>query len=421
VRRRLAPCGGAGPSAPPAADAEAIAEEKKKRKKEDAKIFFEQKKKQKQEEKEKRDAAIARGELPPEPEKPKAAPLKEPPLLFPHAQALHSTFWDPSADPDALRAVVQELLAARRQLAAETEEISKRDDIAQPARRKALLKVIADRLQCVRGGAPMAQLAGDPTIQVLRKGVTRSFKDFAQKHPDWFTYAEENTNGKFMQMVYLSDGYHTTPINEVTLKQRTERLLFKIGTILKATDSGGLPVSALGADPAVRDLRKGVAAGLKQFLQKHAGHFRLEDADATSEKGEPMKVLTCHLVEMPPEPPPPPEPEPGAEEAADGTQWVAAQAALEWPGARAQDAWASQGQWGSWVGVGGNGDAALDAAGKQAAVALASMGAAVQAGAKGKGKGAPGLPAEGPKILAAKKVMAPMAVGAQRPMKGAWA
>ncbi|CAK0910699.1 unnamed protein product [Prorocentrum cordatum] len=245
----------------------------------------------------------------------------------------------------------------------------------------------------------MAQLAGDPTIQVLRKGVTRSFKDFAQKHPDWFTYAEENTNGKFMQMVYLSDGYHTTPINEVTLKQRTERLLFKIGTILKATDSGGLPVSALGADPAVRDLRKGVAAGLKQFLQKHAGHFRLEDADATSEKGEPMKVLTCHLVEMPPEPPPPPEPEPGAEEAADGTQWVAAQAALEWPGARAQDAWASQGQWGSWVGVGGNGDAALDAAGKQAAVALASMGAAVQAGAKGKGKGAPGLPAEGPKIL----------------------
>ncbi|CAK0910698.1 unnamed protein product [Prorocentrum cordatum] len=116
----------AAQGAPPAADAEAIAEEKKKRKKEDAKIFFEQKKKQKQEEKEKRDAAIARGELPPEPEKPKAAPLKEPPLLFPHAQALHSTFWDPSADPDALRAVVQELLAARRQLAAETEERSRR-------------------------------------------------------------------------------------------------------------------------------------------------------------------------------------------------------------------------------------------------------------------------------------------------------
>lgn len=279
-------------------------EEKKRKKREDAKVFFEAKKKQKQEEKEARAAAIARGETPPEPEKPKVTnPLQEPPLLAPHVKSFYTNFWDPTMEPAALKLAVQQLIAVRQDVITQTEVINQRDDIAPAARRKAMKNVLADRLQCNFGSAAMAQLAADPTVQALRKGVAKSIKAFIDQHPDWFDFVEEthSKTGKAQQMVYLAagGGYSEWALNDKdSVEIRSKKLLVKMGELLEA-NGGAMTVSKLGEDHAVRQLRKGCASSLAVFIRKHTDYFSMEESETTTDKGT-TRVLTCHMVSKPP-------------------------------------------------------------------------------------------------------------------------
>jgi len=392
---------GEGGDKPTEAAAETDAELEKKRKRTEDGKDNEQTKKQKSQENEEGDAATAPGEgqeakgaKPPKQKKFHA--LKDPPAIFPHVQTLYNAFWDPSKPTEALREALQKVVETRQTILTETEEIAKREDIHAGARRRSLCRVIYDRLNCAQGQAPVSQLAADPTVQVLRKGVAKNMKQFVDHHPDWFLFGEgKSNNGKSQPTLYISPGRQHMkgpPLDEATRQYRTEMLLFKMGELLEA-QGGSLPVSKLGQDIVVRELKKGIQITIVQLLKKHTDHFNLEETEITTENGQ-KRVLVASVVERPLEPDPMPEPDPSApvdEEAAEGE---AAQAQEEYPGQCPP--WAAewlgmmQDWWSSWesaeVQEGDAGDpaadagpvmpddAALDAAGAAAAAALAGMG-----------------------------------------------
>ncbi|CAK0806770.1 unnamed protein product [Prorocentrum cordatum] len=255
---------GEGGDKPTEAAAETDAELEKKRKRTEDGKDNEQTKKQKSQENEEGDAATAPGEgqeakgaKPPKQKKFHA--LKDPPAIFPHVQTLYNAFWDPSKPTEVLREALQKVVETRQTILTETEEIAKREDIHAGARRRSLCRVIYDRLNCAQGQAPVSQLAADPTVQVLRKGVAKNMKQFVDHHPDWFLFGEgKSNNGKSQPTLYISPGRQHMkgpPLDEATRQYRTEMLLFKMGELLEA-QGGSLPVSKLGQDERPFELRQ---------------------------------------------------------------------------------------------------------------------------------------------------------------------
>merc|ERR1711988_1684716 len=125
--------------------------------------------------------------------------------------------------------------------------------------------------------------------------------------------------GKKQQVVYLNSGYTHDPAK---IKHRRETLLFKMGELLEANNNT-LPVSKIGEDATIREIRKNSPATLSQFIRKHPEYFSVEESEQTTDKG-PKKVSVVTLVSKPPEPEPLPEtPEPDPNDlSAQFPNWV---------------------------------------------------------------------------------------------------
>jgi hypothetical protein len=177
------------------------------------------------------------------------------------------------------------------------------------------VRVVADRLNCAQGQAAVAQLAADPLIQALRKNVSKSLKQFFDQHKDWFAFEEiTNKHGKPQQMVYINAGVTSSqaPMPKGNVEKQTARLLWRIGDMLDEADNKKLPISKLGGDAQVRQLRRGLpgaAASLSAFLKKNESFFTVEEVetpvgDAAADPPKTQKEIWCLLVAKPPEPAP---------------------------------------------------------------------------------------------------------------------
>jgi len=109
------------------------------------------------------------------------------PLLAPQIAVLARFICDPSAPAELLDAGYEGLKAARREIAQLSEVIGLRDDIDLVTRKRALLRVLTDRLRPLgEEGVMCSNLASDPAVQALRKGAVGSIQKFLQGFPDHF-------------------------------------------------------------------------------------------------------------------------------------------------------------------------------------------------------------------------------------------
>uniref|UniRef100_A0A7S1L072 Uncharacterized protein n=1 Tax=Alexandrium catenella TaxID=2925 RepID=A0A7S1L072_ALECA len=250
-------------------------EERKRKKKEAAAAFFVQAKEKKDAEKRERAEAIARGEAVPEKEAP--PPLSEPPALAPEVRAFTAAAGDPGVPLESLHALYQRIVSVRGEIATAADGISNREDATVQMRRKALLRVVVDRLRCVEDQTlPLAGMAADPAVAALKKGLTKSLLAFAGGYPDSFKITElPNSKGNATQYITLAgSGPKGTGADVANGTAGAEKLLGQIHTTLQAC-GGSSTVEALGRDQQVRERMKGVASRLSKFLAHYPEAFEL--------------------------------------------------------------------------------------------------------------------------------------------------
>jgi len=214
--------------------------------------------------------------------------LPEPPLLAPLVQAIAAASANFNITNESIAVTFQRLLAARNECATFA---GQQEDMPVTTRRRALHRVLYDRLWCMGDEAmPLQQLALDPVITALRRGVAKSIQPILQEKPECYQVIEEaNSKGRMVQAVRLLAGGQQEMGAEAP--GTPELLMQRLVAGLQA-HGGYAPVSQLGQDPEIKESLRGVASKLTKFLEKHPRVFQVGPDGETG-------VLTVSLLSIP--------------------------------------------------------------------------------------------------------------------------
>jgi len=220
-------------------------------------IWLEKAKAKKEEQKAAKQDAIARGEA--VEATPSGPPLEETPLIAAQVLSLASSALNPMVSDEHLDYQFLQLKALRAQVVSVSEAIAQRNDVPPRERKKALHRVLVDRIRASNvGGTLVSSLGGDPAVTALRKGVASSVIKFLQSYPATFEVFEgPNKKGTLVQFVRL-----------VAPNEQQEAREFVLQTVVNMLQArgGAASVTDICSDANVKAAAKGIVAKMPKFL-----------------------------------------------------------------------------------------------------------------------------------------------------------